>query len=95
MSVADRVPFLAESRGSAFARSRFAQLIAGPGGRAARVGIGVGLVAAGLWSVGGPGGRTLPAAGLLPIAAGALDFCLLGPVFGARFWGREIRAARS
>lgn len=30
--------------------------------------------------------------GLVPIAAGAFNFCFLGPLFGADFWGRPKSA---
>jgi hypothetical protein len=30
--------------------------------------------------------------GLVPIAAGVFDFCLIAPILHAPFWGRQIRA---
>jgi hypothetical protein len=29
--------------------------------------------------------------GLVPLAAGVFDFCLLGPLLSVGFWGRDIR----
>jgi hypothetical protein len=31
------------------------------------------------------------AVGLVPLAAGIFDFCVLAPLMGKPFWGREIR----
>jgi len=30
--------------------------------------------------------------GLVPIAAGVFDFCLIAPILHAPFWGRQIKA---
>ncbi|MDA8291092.1 MAG: DUF2892 domain-containing protein [Actinomycetota bacterium] len=50
-------------------------------GRAARVALGAALVVVG--AVAGGAWWALSAVGLVPIAAGAFDFCLLAPVFRA------------
>lgn len=59
-------------------------------GRAARLAAGAALMAAGL----GLGGRwrALAALGLVPALAGAVDVCLLGPLFRLPFSGRRFRA---
>jgi len=51
------------------------------GGRAGRIAAGAALLAAGA-AMGGTW-WVLAAVGLVPIAAGAFNFCLLGPVFHA------------
>ena len=51
-------------------------------GRAARIVVGVVLIVVGLVVVGGTGGVDLAVVGLVPLAAGVFDFCLLGPLFG-------------
>ncbi len=81
-----------QPRGNAFARSSFAQFIAGSAGRLLRVAAGVALIALGLSVVGGTAGYIVAAIGLVPIAAGVFDLCLLGPIMGTSFAGRDIRA---
>lgn len=75
-----------------FEETDFAQWISGEQGRAARVIVGVGMIGAGL-AKGGSGGALLAVAGLVPLAAGALDLCLLGPIFGGPLEGQAIRDA--
>lgn len=60
-------------------------------GRGARVGAGPALIAAGI-DLGG-GWLALAVVGLLPLAAGASDVCVLGPLFRLPFVGRRFRAA--
>lgn len=82
------------SGGDAFERSVFAQMIAGTGGRIARIAAGLGLVGTGVWLVGGTRGTILAVAGLVPLAAGTFDVCLVAPLFGAHVRGQDIRARR-
>jgi len=56
-------------------------------GRATRVVLGLALIVLGLAVVGGPGGLILAIVGIVPIAAGVLDICLLAPAFGAPLHG--------
>lgn len=61
-------------------------------GRAVRVVAGlvlivIGVVAGGWWLV-------LAAFGLLPLAAGLFDVCVLGPLFRLPFGGRAFRASQ-
>jgi hypothetical protein len=79
--------------GNGFARSAFAQLIAGTGGRIARVVAGVVLIGVGKGFIGGTTGTVVAIVGLAPLAAGAFDVCLVAPLFGAPFQGRDIRVA--
>lgn len=81
-----------QTPGNAFARSGFAQFIASNAGRLLRVAAGVALIALGLFVVNGTAGYIVAAIGLVPIAAGVFDFCLLGPIMGTSFAGRDIRA---
>lgn len=80
-------------RGTTFARSSFAQFMTSTAGRVLRAGAGLGLVAGGLLAIGGVAGGVLAAVGLIPLAAGFFDICLLGPPLGASPRGRDIRAA--
>lgn len=81
-----------EPNGNAFAGSAFAQFIAGPTGRLVRIAAGIALIAVGLLVVGGTAGVVMAAIGVVPLAAGALDFCLLGALMGTGLSGRAIRA---
>ncbi|GAA3990920.1 DUF2892 domain-containing protein [Hymenobacter antarcticus] len=65
------------------------RLIASPGGRAARVAIGTGLIGTGLAL--GRKGWALSALGLVPLAMGAFDWCLLAPLKGLPFDGPQLR----
>ncbi len=76
---------LAES----FGRSRFARFINSPAGRLARLVAGIGLVSWGVTQRGTATGLVLVAVGLVPLAAGAFNLCVIsallgGPIRGAR-----------
>ncbi len=73
---------------------RFAKLLATPLGRLARVAVGGILVALGLGSVHGGGGLALAIVGLVPLAAGAFNYCTISPFIGAPFWGKDALNAR-
>ncbi|MCX2726776.1 DUF2892 domain-containing protein [Thermomicrobium sp. 4228-Ro] len=72
----------------------FVAFMASGAGRLLRAVAGVVLILIGLLVVKGTWGWVLTVVGLVPLAAGLFDFCLLGPLFGAGFWGRDIRRAR-
>jgi hypothetical protein len=59
-------------------------------GRWLRILAGAGMVVGGL-SAGSPRGTVLALAGLGPLLAGALDLCLLGPLWGHSIRGADIR----
>lgn len=67
----------------------FLRYVASPAGRWARIGIGAALVGTGL--VQGRKGLPLAAVGLLPLAMGAFDWCLLAPLAGLPFEGPQLR----
>lgn len=67
------------------------RLIASPGGRTARIVIGTTLIGTGLAK--GRKGWGLSVAGLLPLAMGAFDWCLLSPLAGLPFDGPQLRAS--
>ena len=69
-------------------------MIGSQAGRAARVLVGAGLVLTGLRRH-DPIGRALAAAGLVPLAAGVGDVCLLGPLAGGPLSGPAFRRYRS
>ena len=67
---------------------KFAAFMAGPVGRLARIAIGIVLVVIGL-SSGGTGGIILAVVGLVPIAMGVMNRCLLSPLIGAPWRGQD------
>lgn len=77
-----------------FARSGFAQFIASGPGRLIRIVAGLGLIGWGYSLLPGVTGGVLMAVGLVPLAAGLLDLCLLSPLLGGPLSGRRIRANR-
>lgn len=77
----------------AFHESAFAQLMASRLGRGLRIVVGLALIGWG-WSMWGvTAGYVLIVAGLIPLAAGLLDICLIAPLFGSPLSGEKIRAA--
>ena len=58
-------------------------------GRVLRIAVGVVLIVVGLVAVGGTAGIVVAAIGLVPITAGAVNLCLIGPLFGADIWGHS------
>ncbi|SDN27258.1 Protein of unknown function [Lentzea albidocapillata subsp. violacea] len=59
-------------------------------GRALRVVLGLVMITVG--TLAGGGWLVLAAAGLLPVAAGVFDFCLIGPLLRLPVKGRQLRA---
>lgn len=58
-------------------------------GRGVRVVAGLAMIGAGLFVVGDVAGIILAVVGVLPLAAGALNFCAISPLIGAPFWGKD------
>lgn len=65
----------------------FAKFMAGPIGRGARALVGIVLIVIGI-STGGAGGWILAIVGLLPLAAGVLNICVIAPLVKAPFSGK-------
>ncbi|MEO8287018.1 MAG: DUF2892 domain-containing protein [Chloroflexota bacterium] len=76
----------------AFTNSAFAQFMVSMAGRLLRIVAGVLIIAAGIWLVGGTTGWIIAAVGLVPLLAGAFDFCLIVALFGGPLSGTSIRA---
>lgn len=77
----------------AFAQSGFAQFITSDARRAVRVAAGLALIGAGVARRDSAAGAGLMIAGVVPLAAGAFDLCLLSPLFGGPLDGAKVRAA--
>ncbi|BAD60753.1 DUF2892 domain-containing protein [Nocardia farcinica] len=69
------------------------EFMRGTAGRAARIIAGIALILIGLAAIGGPVGILVAVIGVIPIAAGAFNFCLLGPVLGLDLHGQPRRQA--
>ena len=67
--------------------SPFAEWMATPLGRGLRVAFGAVLIFVGLRMVQGVAGTVIALAGILPIATGVLNICLIGPLLGAPLRG--------
>ncbi len=66
--------------------------LASPTGRLVRIVAGIALVAWGMLGLAGITGIVVAVIGLVPLLAGAFDFCVFAPLFGAPLSGPKIRA---
>ncbi len=78
----------------------FVSFMSSAAGRILRIVVGLGLIGWGVYLAAVASNMTvgiiLAVVGLLPLAAGLLDVCVLAPLFGAPFSGAKVRAhARS
>lgn len=69
----------------------FLEFIGSQAGRVVRVAAGLTLIIVGVLL--GGGWLALSVIGLLPLAAGVFDLCVLGPLFRLPFFGRRFREA--
>lgn len=74
-----------------FGRSGFARFINSPAGRVARVVAGLGLVSWGYTLRGSTTGIVLIIVGLVPLAAGVFDLCLISALLGGPMSGSRVR----
>jgi len=77
-----------------FGRSGFARFVNSPVGRIARLVVGIVLIIWGYTQLNTGTGIVLIVIGLVPLAAGAFDLCLIsallgGPISGARIRGKK------
>lgn len=71
----------------------FAKWMAHPLGRLLRAGVGVGIMGAGLFAIGGTAGLVVAVAGTIPFVAGTANICILAPILRAPFRGEDALAA--
>ncbi len=81
------------SLAQAFGGTGFARFINSRAGRASRVVAGLALIAWGYSQRGGVAGIVLIVMGLVPLAAGGLDWCLISALLGGPIRGSVLRAA--
>lgn len=72
----------------------FVSFMASSTGRIVRVVAGIILVAWGWFGLAGTTGMIVMLVGIVPLAAGIFDFCVLAPLFGAPLSGPKIRAGK-
>lgn len=70
----------------------FCTFMASMTGRIVRIVAGIVLIAVGLAWIRGVWGIILAIVGVVPLAAGVLDFCVFAPLFGCPLSGPKIRA---
>ena len=67
------------------------EFLASSAGRLLRIIAGIAIILIGYLWVDAPWKYVFEAVGLVPLAAGVFDFCVLAPLMGKPFWGKEIR----
>ena len=75
-----------------FARSGLARFTNSPAGRVTRIVVGLGLIGWGYALRADTLGLVFMVAGLVPLAAGAFDLCLISPLLGGPISGNRVRA---
>lgn len=68
----------------------FARFMASGLGRGLRVVVGLALIAWGLFVVKGTSGWIMAVVGLVPLALGVANVCVIGPLIGAPFSGKDL-----
>jgi hypothetical protein len=74
---------------------KFAEFMGSPLGRGLRVVFGAVLIYVGLNVIQGVGGTIVALLGIVPIATGLLNICLLGPLLGAPMRGSSGAAPKT
>lgn len=67
------------------------EFLASSVGRVIRIVAGIAIILIGYLWVDAPWKYVLEAVGLVPLAAGIFDFCVLAPLMGKPFLGKQIR----
>ena len=73
----------------------FVRFMQTPAGRYGRIAAGVALIGAGLAGPGGTLGCFIAGVGVVPLAAGLFDICLMAPFFKVPWSGEKIRSMDS
>jgi hypothetical protein len=72
--------------------SAFSRFMASGRGRVGRAAFGAAIAGTGLVAVGGNAGLLVATVGLVPIAAGVFNLCLIAPIWGGHFFGSNYCA---
>jgi len=78
-----------------FPRTAFARFINSPTGRVVRIIAGLGLIAWGYTQRATTAGIVLMIVGLIPLAAGAFDWCIISALLGGPLSGATIRGSKT
>jgi uncharacterized RDD family membrane protein YckC len=81
------------SLAQSFARSGFGRFMNSMAGRSTRMIVGLALIIYGYTQLGQSSGIIWMIIGVVFLAAGALDFCLISPLVGGPLFGKKIRAS--
>ena len=81
------------SLAQSFAQSTFARFINSPAGRITRVIAGLLLVVWGCMHLGQSDGPIFILVGLIPLATGAFDLCLISALLGGPISGKKVRSS--
>ena len=81
------------SLAQSFAQSAFGRFMSSPAGRITRVIVGLLLVVWGCMHLGQSDGPIFILVGLVPLAAGAFDLCLISPLLGGPISGKKVRSS--
>ena len=71
---------------------KFVKLMTSPFGRGLRIVLGSVVIAMGLFVIGGTLGTIMALIGMVPLAGGVLDFCIISALLGYGFNGAKARA---
>jgi hypothetical protein len=82
------------SLADSFAHTGFARFINSPAGRITRIVVGLGLTAWGYAQRAGTGGIVLIVVGLIPLAAGLFNLCLISALLGGPIRGSEVARSK-
>jgi len=80
------------SLAQSFGRSVFARFINSPTGRVVRIVVGLGLIAWGYSQRGSGIGVAFMLVGLVPVAAGAFDWCIISALLGGPLSGARVNS---
>jgi hypothetical protein len=80
------------SLAQSFGQSAFARFINSPTGRVVRIVAGIVLIAWGYTNVGSGIGLAIMLVGIVPLAAGVFDWCLVSALLGGPLSGARIRS---
>lgn len=78
-----------------FGRSGFARFVNSPVGRIARLVVGIGFIVWGYTQLDTAMGFVVIVIGIVPLAAGAFDLCLISALLGGPISGARIRGPKS
>jgi len=79
------------SMAESFGRSGFARFINSPAGRIGRIVVGIALICYGYLQHGAGSGNVFMIVGVVPLAAGLFDWCLISALLGGPLSGAKVR----